>query len=149
VALAHAFGRFGCLMAGCCFGKPTEAPWGIIFPHNSMAQQAQQSEGLVGVDALSLPVHPTQLYEAGFEIAMFWIITLIRPRKRFHGQLFLTWLAVYPIARSVIEMFRGDKERGILWLLSTSQWISILVAAATVGLYLYLRKKRVQEAPAS
>jgi phosphatidylglycerol:prolipoprotein diacylglycerol transferase len=149
VALAHAFGRFGCLMAGCCFGKPTDAAWGIIFPHNSMAQQAQQSEGLVSVDALSLPVHPTQLYEAGFEITMFWLITLIRPKKRFHGQLFLIWLAAYPIARSIIEMFRGDKERGILFVLSTSQWISILVAAATVGMYIYLRKKRVQGSAAS
>ena len=80
---------------------------------------------------------------------MFWLLTLIRPKKRFHGQLFLTWLAAYPIARSIIEMFRGDKERGILFVLSTSQWISILVAAATVGLYLYLRKKRLAEAAAS
>jgi phosphatidylglycerol:prolipoprotein diacylglycerol transferase len=148
VALAHAFGRFGCLMAGCCFGKPTDALWGIVFPHNSMAQQAQQSEGLVSVDALSLPVHPTQLYEAGFEIGMFWLLTLIRPHKRFHGQLFLTWLAAYPIARSIIEMFRGDKERGILFVLSTSQWISILVAGAAVALFFYLRKKRSAEAAA-
>ncbi|MBI3179631.1 MAG: prolipoprotein diacylglyceryl transferase, partial [Deltaproteobacteria bacterium] len=41
VALAHAFGRLGCLAAGCCFGKPTDVPWGVVFPPGSMAQTAQ------------------------------------------------------------------------------------------------------------
>jgi phosphatidylglycerol:prolipoprotein diacylglycerol transferase len=145
VALAHAFGRFGCLAAGCCFGRPTEVAWGIVFPIGSMAQQAQQSGGLLeGINDAALPVHPTQLYEAGFELAMFWLLVLIRPHKRFHGQLFLTWLAAYPIARSIIELFRGDKERGIYGLLSTSQWISILVAGAAVTIYVYLRRNRVR-----
>jgi len=71
---------------------------------------------------------------------------LMRPRKRFHGQIFLTWLATYPIARTVIEMFRGDKERGV-YVLSTSQWISILVALAAVVLFVYLRKTRAKQVP--
>jgi phosphatidylglycerol---prolipoprotein diacylglyceryl transferase len=144
VALAHAFGRLGCLAAGCCFGKPSDMPWAIVFPNSSMAQQAQQHERLVEIGASSLPVHPTQLYEAGFEMAMFWLLLLLRPHKRFHGQLMLVWLAVYPVARSIIEMFRGDKERGI-WLLglSTSQWLSVLVAGAAVWLYWHLRRSRV------
>lgn len=142
VAMAHAFGRLGCLAAGCCFGKPTEAPWGITFPVASMAQQQQQSQGLVSFDSPALPVHPTQLYEAGFEIGMFWLLLMLRPHKRFHGQLFLVWLAVYPIGRSIIELFRGDKERGIYGLLSTSQYISIGVALAAIVVYVILRNRR-------
>jgi phosphatidylglycerol:prolipoprotein diacylglycerol transferase len=147
-ALAHAFGRLGCVAAGCCFGRPTDVAWGITFPVGSMAQQAQQAEGLVGVNSPPLPVHPTQLYEAGFEIAMFWLLTFLRPYKRVHGQLFLVWMAVYPIGRSIIEMYRGDKERGVYGLLSTSQWISILIAGAAVAVFIYLRKHRAPSAAA-
>ncbi|MBC7792785.1 MAG: prolipoprotein diacylglyceryl transferase [Clostridia bacterium] len=142
VAMAHAFGRLGCLAAGCCFGKPTEAPWGVIFPVASMAQQQQQSQGLVGFDSSALPVHPTQLYEAGFELLMFWLLLSLRPHKRFHGQLFLVWLAVYPVVRSFIELFRGDKERGIYGFLSTSQYISIGVAVTAAVVYFFLRNRR-------
>lgn len=142
VAMAHAFGRLGCLAAGCCFGKPTSMPWGIVFPVASMAQQQQQSQGLVDMNDPALAVHPTQLYEAGFELALFWILLSMRPHKRFHGQLFLFWLSIYPIGRSFIELFRGDKERGIYGILSTSQYISIVVALAAIAVYAYLRRNR-------
>ena len=149
VALAHGFGRLGCLAAGCCFGKPTAMPWGIVFPNGSMAHAAHQSSGLVAFGDPALPIHPTQLYEAGFEMAMFWFLTLLRPHKRFHGQLLLIWLALYPIARSIIEVFRGDTVRGVWFLgLSTSQIISIGVAGFAVWLYFHLRKARAEDAAA-
>jgi phosphatidylglycerol---prolipoprotein diacylglyceryl transferase len=151
VALAHAAGRLGCLAAGCCFGAPSSMPWAVVFPNGSMAQAAHQSDGLVAIGDASLAVHPTQLYEAGGEITMFWVLLLLRSSKRFHGQLLLVWLAVYPIMRSIIEVYRGDKERGI-WLLgmSTSQWISILVAGSAVWLFWHLRRLRMRaELPAA
>jgi phosphatidylglycerol:prolipoprotein diacylglycerol transferase len=137
---AHAFGRLGCLTAGCCFGKPTDSGLGIQFPTNSMAHAAHYNDGLVAFDAPSLAVHATQLYEAGFELGMFFLLTAIRARKRFHGQLFLIWLTVYPVVRSMIELFRGDKERGV-WILglSTSQIISMGVASAALGLIFHFR----------
>ena len=146
MALAHAFGRLGCLAAGCCFGKPTDLPWGIVFPNGSMAHQAQQSSGLVGIADHALAIHPTQLYEAGAEMSMFWLLLLVRRNKRFNGQLFLMWLAAYPILRSTIEMFRGDKERGVYYIMSTSQYISIFVALAAVALSVYFRRARIQAA---
>ncbi len=153
MALAHAFGRFGCLAAGCCHGSPTTEAWGIVFPPGSMAQQAQQVAGLVGIGDASLPVHPTQLYEAGAELMLFWLLTWMRPHKRFHGQLFLVWLGLYPVLRSLIEMFRGDKERGV-YILSTSQYLSIGVGIAALVIFFYLRAKRqaalaAQRGPAS
>jgi len=148
MALAHAFGRFGCLAAGCCHGAPTSEAWGIVFPNGSMAQQAQQVAGLVGIGDASLPVHPTQLYEAGAELALFWLLLWFRPRKRFHGQVFLIWLAAYPIIRSIIEVFRGDKERGV-YILSTSQYISIGVGIVAAVLFFYFRQRRQQVVEAS
>ena len=142
LAMAHAFGRLGCLCAGCCFGKPTDLPWGIVFPIGSMPHQAHQSSGLVSLADMPLAVHPTQLYEAGAELIMFFILISLRPRKRFHGQILLIWLASYPVIRSVIVMFRGDKIRGVHGFLSTSQYISIAVALVAAILYFHLRKKR-------
>jgi phosphatidylglycerol:prolipoprotein diacylglycerol transferase len=141
MALAHAFGRLGCLCAGCCFGRPAQLPWSIVFPPGSMAQQAQYGMGMVRAMAPSVPVHPTQLYEAGAELGMFALLLLMRRNKRFHGQLFLVWVALYPILRSIIEMFRGDKERGVYYL-STSQYISIGVGAMALVLFFVLRRLR-------
>jgi phosphatidylglycerol:prolipoprotein diacylglycerol transferase len=141
MSMAHAFGRLGCLAAGCCFGRPTTLPWGIVFPPESMAHQGQQSMGLVGISDAALAVHPTQLYEAGAEFLMFWLLLSMRPKKRFHGQLFLVWLGCYPVIRSIIELFRGDKERGV-YILSTSQYISILVAGVALGLFFHFRRLR-------
>ena len=145
LAMAHAFGRLGCLAAGCCFGKVTDMAWGIVFPLESAVHHAHRSAGLVAINELPHAIHPTQLYEAGAEIGMFVLLILMRKTKRFHGQLFLTWLAIYPIFRSIIEMFRGDKLRGIGVLgtpLSTSQLISVGVALVAVYLFFFLRKKR-------
>lgn len=139
-ALAHAYGRLGCLAAGCCHGAPTSMPWGIIFPPHSFAQAEQAAQRLVAPLASSLPVHPTQLYEATAEFALFAWLVWARPRKRYHGQLFLLWLSVYPVVRTIIEIFRGDKERGV-WVLSTSQYLSIGVGMAAIALFVALRRK--------
>src|SRR5262245_6351783 len=149
VALGHGFGRLGCLAAGCCYGKPTDLPWGIVFPEGSMPHAAHQSAGLISFGDPALAIHPTQIYESAFEIGIFLVLTLMRSRKRFHGQILLTWLTAYPIARSIIEVFRGDKERGIWFLgLSTSQIISIGVAMVALAMYLHLRRTRVVPAVA-
>ena len=146
LAMAHAAGRLGCIAAGCCFGKVTDVAWAIEFPVGSMAHQAHLTAGLVGVADAAHGIHPTQLYEAGAELCMFMLLISFRKYKRFHGQLFLIWLSAYPVIRSFIEMFRGDKHRGIGVFgtpLSTSQFISVGVALVAVYLYFYLRKQRV------
>ena len=140
MALAHAFGRLGCLAAGCCFGKPTSLPWGIVFPPHSIPQSEQAFAHMVSPLHPSLPVHPTQLYEATAEFLLFLLLVWWRPRKRYHGQLFLLWLSAYPVLRSSIELFRGDKERGV-WVLSTSQYLSVATGVAALVLFFSLRKR--------
>ena len=142
LALNHAFGRLGCFAAGCCYGKPTMMPWGAHFPADSVVALGQHAQGLIPLGSPPHPVHPTQLYEAGVELVLFAVI-MLAPRK-FRGQHLLTWLIVYPIARSLIEMYRGDAERGFVigdWL-STSQFVSLLVALAAIGLVVYLVRSR-------
>ncbi len=151
LALGHAFGRLGCLAAGCCFGTPTDVSWGVIFPDGAPAHQAHVAQGLISFSETALAIHPTQLYESGFEIIMFITLSAMRPFKRMHGQLFLIWLAIYPIFRSFNETLRGDKVRGegLGFLgLSTSQYISIGVVCFAVWLFFYLRKNRPDIEPA-
>ncbi len=127
VTIAHAFGRIGCLGAGCCYGKPTGGHWGVRL-HSELVE-----ESLRGV-----LLHPTQLYEAAaLAILLGGLVWLFRNRK-FEGQVILTYFLAYPMIRSIIEIFRGDQIRGFVipGLLSTSQFISILLFSATVGVWI-------------
>jgi len=144
VAFNHAWGRLGCLSAGCCHGKTTDSILGIVFPLESGVQALQQSQGLIGYSSMPLPVHATQIYEALGEVLLFLLLVLMRSKKRFHGQLVLIWLSLYPILRSVVEIYRGDTERGFVIpdVLSTSQFISIFVALTAVILLIYLRRQK-------
>lgn len=133
LVIAHMFGRFGCLAAGCCYGKPTESDWGV-----------RLYSDLVDKNLQGIPLHPTQLYEAGALFILFWGLIYVFRRKHFDGQVVLTYFMAYPIIRSVVEIFRGDLIRGFVIedVLSTSQFISILVFAAATTL-LVIRLKQV------
>jgi phosphatidylglycerol---prolipoprotein diacylglyceryl transferase len=126
LTIGHMFGRFGCLSAGCCYGKPTEMPWGIKL----------YSE-LVERHLRGVPLHPTQLYEASALLILFVGLLYVFRKKAFDGQVFLTYFMAYPIIRSIVEIYRGDLIRGFIienWV-STSQFISFLVfLAAAIAL---------------
>lgn len=128
--IVHGFGRIGCFMAGCCYGLPTDSFLSVIF--TSPVCQAEP---------LHTPLHPTQLYEATFIFTILIVLLILKSKKQFDGQLFLIYLMVYAIGRGILELFRGDMERGFLIenILSNSQFISLLVFS--VALYFYLRLK--------
>jgi phosphatidylglycerol---prolipoprotein diacylglyceryl transferase len=120
IAFGLFFGRIGCFFNGCCYGAPTDAPWAMKFP------------------ALPHPVHPTQLYEAFGAMSIFaFLYFVVRPRKRWHGQVFAALLVSYSILRFLLEIWRAD-ERGGFAGLSTSQWISVLLVP--VGIYLLAKR---------
>src|ERR1043166_9820719 len=108
IALGYVFGRIGCLMNGCCFGRPCDLPWAIRFPNQSFAWKHQYSLGLVGASDRSLPVHPTQIYEALLNLGLYGALAWLHRRKKFDGQVFATYLVCYAVLRSFVEMFRGD-----------------------------------------
>lgn len=131
LVIAHMFGRFGCLSAGCCYGKPTNGNWGIKFYSD-----------LVDRHLHGVSLHPTQLYEASALFLLFSALLWVFRHKKFDGQVFLTYLMAYPIIRSIIEVFRGDTIRGFVIddVLSTSQFLSILIfLGASAALYQRLK----------
>jgi phosphatidylglycerol---prolipoprotein diacylglyceryl transferase len=119
LALGHAIGRLGCFAAGCCYGKPTNAWWGVTFT-NPVANQ------LVGTP-LGRPLEPTQLFEAAVELANFFLLLWMFRRKRFDGQVFGAYLVLYGVARFFLEFLRDDPGRGSVFggLMSGTQLIAI------------------------
>jgi phosphatidylglycerol:prolipoprotein diacylglycerol transferase len=136
VALGQAIGRLGCFSAGCCYGRPTDVPWGIAF-RDPYATRA------VGTP-LDIPLHPTQLYESLTVALLFLGLLWLARRKRFHGQVTAVYLFGYAALRFAIEFYRGDAARGTVFggRFSTSQFIAILVALAAAAAYPYLRRRR-------
>src|SRR5438046_2323622 len=130
IALGHVVGRFGCLFAGCCFGKPTTLPWGITFTDTFAATN-------VGTP-LGVPLHPTQLYEAGAEfLILMLLLSTERKGRPFPGRTFWLYMLLYAISRFIIEFFRGD-DRGNVGIFSTSQFMPVLLAPLAVGMLIYL-----------
>lgn len=128
IPLGIFFGRLGCFFGGCCFGLVTDHPLGIKFPSYSAASEKQFREGLLGAKHLeSLPVHATQLYEAAGCLAISLLLMLwLHPRKRFHGQVLLSFLGLYAMLRFVLEYLRAD-DRGAFLGLTTSQLIGVAI----------------------
>lgn len=126
LALGHGFVRFGCFMNGCCYGKP--ASWGIVMP---------------AVDGVSR--QPSQLYESAVGVALFALLVRLHPRRSFHGQTMLSYLLLYAVSRFLIEITRGDPDRGGLGPLSTSQWVALGIAAIAGGLWPWLRRVNRRE----
>src|SRR5258706_3580790 len=132
IALGHVIGRFGCLFAGCCYGKPTTLPWGITFTDPFAAAN-------VGTP-LGVPLHPTQIYEAGAELLILGILLWTERKGRpFAGRTFWLYMLLYAISRFIIEFYRGD-ERGTVGMFSTSQFISILLAPLAIVMLVYLSR---------
>jgi phosphatidylglycerol:prolipoprotein diacylglycerol transferase len=132
IALGHVVGRFGCFFAGCCYGRPTTLPWGITFTDPFAAAN-------VGTP-LGVALHPTQLYEAGAElIILFVLLATERKGRPFAGRTFWLYMLLYAISRFIIEFYRGD-ERGAVGVFSTSQFISVLLAPLAIGMLVYLSR---------
>lgn len=152
-----AVGRLGCLAAGCCFGQVCDIEGlGVRFPTSSLAYQdhlhdhypALLAQWQGGVRA-SLPVWPTQLISSAYNFGIFAFgYFVLRPRKRFHGQVILTSAILYGICRFLIEFVRADFRGGALWF-STSQWVSLPVLLVSVYLLWTMWRRAIDRARAA
>jgi phosphatidylglycerol:prolipoprotein diacylglycerol transferase len=134
VVIGQAIGRLGCFAAGCCYGRPADVPWAVTFrdPYASRT---------VGTP-LDTPVHPTEIYESIACLVIFFLLMWIARRKRFDGQVTLSYVFLYAAARFVIEYYRGDAVRGTVFgILSTSQFIALLMAVTAALVLPYLAKR--------
>jgi phosphatidylglycerol:prolipoprotein diacylglycerol transferase len=137
IVLGQAVGRIGCLMAGCCYGKPTELPWGITFTNPLAATN-------VGAP-LGVSLHPTQLYESGAALLILGGLLLAERRGRgFAGRTFWTYLLLYPTARFIIEFYRGDPRGTVFDLISTSQFVSLLLIPTSILMLIVLGRSGPQ-----
>ncbi|MEM1350280.1 MAG: prolipoprotein diacylglyceryl transferase family protein, partial [Myxococcota bacterium] len=149
-------GRLGCLGAGCCFGDTCDPNhWmATTFPvgstpydhHFDLHHDELSAHWATGARS-SLPVYPTQLISSAYALAIFAIAYfVVRPRKRFHGQVILTSAILYGVCRFLIEFFRADFRGGALGL-STSQLISIPIILGAVVTLVLLRQRAALAAP--
>jgi phosphatidylglycerol:prolipoprotein diacylglycerol transferase len=112
------------------------------FPPGSPASEAQaKAHAIAGMDLASLPVHPTQVYESlaslGVAAVCMWGV---HPRKRYDGQVFVGFLAMYAFARFILEFLRRD-ERGGAFALSTSQLLGLVMVAAAIAIHFRRRAR--------
>ncbi len=162
LALGHAVGRIGCVAGCCCYGYATyhidhagkviaDTPFAIAFPEGSIAYGSlfNQAKGatleLMQRLHTTVPLFPVQVVESLGNIAIFFILMFLIPVKRAHGQLALTYFILYSVMRSITETFRGDTARGFVIdnVLSTSQFISILMSIGALVLIVILSKRKV------
>lgn len=131
VPLAHAFGRIGCFMSGCCYGIPSEK-FGIAFTQSLGAPNG-------------IKLFPVQLLEAALLFLLAVIMQIYFSKTKRHHCVVYLYLFIYPIIRIITEQFRFDAERGEYFGLSTSTWISIAIIAVGIILIILDRKKGFPE----
>ncbi len=136
VAIGHFFGRLGCFAAGCCYGARCSEPWGVVFSNPRAAE--------VSGTPLGVHLHPTQLYEAVFNLLNYAFLAWLYKRRPAAGTVIGAYLVTYGAARFVIEFFRGDADRGFVLggALSTSQAIAALMVPAGIALIVWAAARR-------
>lgn len=128
--LGGGIGRLGCLLSGCCFGTPSDRPWAITYT-NELAHRLHP-------DLPYGSLHPTPLYELGIAILLAIALDRVGARRLPTGTVGLLWIASYGVARSVLELFRGDEIRGRLAIgLTTSQAIGVTATVAALALIVW------------
>ncbi|MEM7481657.1 MAG: prolipoprotein diacylglyceryl transferase [Acidobacteriota bacterium] len=127
--LAHAIGRAGCLLAGCCYGAACELPWAITYTDPAAHE--------IAGTPLGVPLHPSPIYEMLAELFNFTVLLAILRRRPKPWTLTATWALLYGTERFFLEFLRGD-SRGALATWSTSQWICAVLVA--LGIFLLWRR---------
>jgi phosphatidylglycerol---prolipoprotein diacylglyceryl transferase len=130
IALGYVFGRIGCLMNGCCYGRACDLPWGIKFPPTPNGPPT------------GVPLHPTQIYDSLLNLLLYIGLAWLYRRKKFDGQVFAAYLICYAVTRSIVEAFRGDYSELHRYAgLTPAHLVSIGILAAGVMLFIVLRRQ--------
>lgn len=129
VALGYVFGRVGCLMNGCCFGRACELPWGVQYPSNHETHPAH--------------VHPSPIYDSLLSLALYLGLAWLYRHKKHDGQVFSTYLVGYALVRSFVELFRGDYPRYIAGWITPAHLLSALILFTGIVLLILGSKNRL------
>lgn len=122
LALGYGIVRIGCFMNGCCYGKPTNSIIGVVFPY---------LEGAPSLDEIAR--YPTQLFSSAFGFILFGILLYLWKKKKFDGQVFLSFLILYAVERFIVEMYRENLM--VFANITVSQLVSVLIFIPAVIFY--------------
>ncbi|HJB45177.1 MAG TPA: prolipoprotein diacylglyceryl transferase [Candidatus Mediterraneibacter surreyensis] len=132
IPLAHAFGRIGCAVVGCCYGVPYDGPGAVVYTESIAAPTG-------------IPLFPVQAVEAAGNLVLTAVLCgyiIFCKKKGKKAKSVQLYLVLYAVFRFVLEFMRyDDGERGIIFGLSTSQWISILICAGVIAVVIFGKKK--------
>jgi phosphatidylglycerol:prolipoprotein diacylglycerol transferase len=134
MALAQSIIRMGCLMSGCCYGRPADVPWAIVFdsPLSKLKWNTPQWT----------PLHPTQIYEALAAIVIAGVLLATEKLGRyFPGRTFWTYMILTATARLILEPFRGHPRGTVLGALSTAQAMMLVLIPISAAMLLALRTR--------
>ena len=133
IGIMIAVARVGCFFAGCDFGRPTRVPWALSYPAMTPAFRAQLDAGLVHATASqTLPVHPTQLYEASIGLVVLAATLRMRAPRR-EGDRFVLAALLYAAGRIVVDVFRGDLARAGTFGLTVTQGLALALIGAVIA----------------
>jgi phosphatidylglycerol:prolipoprotein diacylglycerol transferase len=121
VAIAQGFGRIGCFLAGCCYGRETDSCIGIMFHNSSIAPNG-------------IKLIPTQVFSSAGNFLIALVLLLYARKNRKTGKVGALYLILYSVGRFIIEFFRND-YRGNVGVLSTSQFISLVILAIGIAMF--------------
>ncbi len=127
IALGHAFGRMGCFFNGCCYGKPCSLPWAVRFPPPHI---------MAGI-----PVHPTEIYEALGNLAIFGGLSAWFKHKRVDGQIWWLYVLSYGVLRFLVEFFRGDYVTHYFGGLTLGQLVAIVMIVVSASALILLCRR--------
>lgn len=134
-ALGNVFGRVGCFLNGCCYGRPTDLPWGVSFPSDNPLHSP------------TTPVHPTEIYDAANNFLLYLFLAWLFRHKKFDGQVFAIYLVGYAITRTIMEYFRGDYPPDhIHYGLTPGMLVSIPIFVVGLALGVILSRREPKQA---
>lgn len=133
IALGSVFGRIGCLLNGCCYGRACSMPWAIYFPAGHETHPFGQP---------AIPVHPTEIYAALLNLVLYIFLAWLFRRKKFDGEIFATYLIIYSIFRSIQEYFRGDYPPDHIHAgITSAQLVSVPIFITGLVLAIFLSRR--------
>jgi phosphatidylglycerol:prolipoprotein diacylglycerol transferase len=135
LALGTMFGRIGCFLNGCCYGRPTKLPWGVVFPHDSFAS----------LEFGSQPVHPSQLYNALAGLVLFALFQGLRKRFRVPGVMFWTFVILFALVRIPLDFTRTYETNSVILRLAGADVTESQMTSAVMilfGTLMILRLRR-------
>ncbi len=141
LALGTMFGRVGCFLNGCCYGRPTSLPWGVTFPPGSFA----------ALEFGNTPVHPSQLYNAAAGLVLFVVLWAIRTRVRTPGVLFWSFVIAFALVRIPIDLTRTYEADAVIvhvpFEFTESQLTSLVLVLFGTLMILRLRREAAPARP--